>query len=289
MPFPLLERTLSVRATPAAAVRRQPVCCRLMSNRRAISLPLGLLLAACLAWSPRSRAAAAPDVFAIGAGMQRMPAWPGASNQHSEPVPYIDIELPGRGSFSTLDGLQVQLVHGDTWHGGIYGDYQWGRSRDDLGRLGGKIASLSPRINLGGYLEWQLNRQVDVGGNLSHDIDGAGAYLELYAEWDPPPLGLLEASFDLRWQAMNAPAMNRFFGIDPQAARALSVPVWQPGAGSQLASLECDLFMPTGRHTGVALALVYGRLLGGAADSPLVTRYGSRTQLSESLAFVYHL
>ncbi|NMW25660.1 MipA/OmpV family protein, partial [Rhodanobacter denitrificans] len=30
-------------------------------------------------------------------------------------------------------------------------------------------------------------------------------------------------------------------------------------------------------------------LLGGAADSPLVGRYGSRTQLSESLAFMYHL
>jgi outer membrane scaffolding protein for murein synthesis (MipA/OmpV family) len=69
----------------------------------------------------------------------------------------------------------------------------------------------------------------------------------------------------------------------------LSVPVWQPGAGGQFASLEYDLFVPTSLHTGVALALVCGRLLGDAANSPLVTRYGSRTQLSESLAFVYHL
>jgi len=260
-----------------------------MSNRRAISLPLGLLLAACLSWSPRSRAATEPDVFALGVGMQRMPSWPGAKSQHSEPVPYLDIELPGHGSFSTLDGLQVELFRGDAWRGGIHGDYQWGRSRDDLGSLGGKIASLSPRINLGGYLEWQLNRQVDVGGSLSHDINGAGAYLELYAEWDPPPLGLLEQSFELRWQAMNAPAMNRFFGVTPQAARALSIPAWQPGAGGQLASLEYELFVPTSRRTGVALALVYGRLLGDAADSPLVARYGSRTQLSESLAFVYRL
>ncbi|AGG88239.1 MULTISPECIES: MipA/OmpV family protein [Rhodanobacter] len=260
-----------------------------MPNHCAIPLQLGLLLAACLLWLPGCTAAAEPTTLAVGVGMQRMPSWPGASNQHSEPLPYIDIELPGRGSFSTLDGLQIQLVHGDTWHAGIHGDYQWGRSRDDLGSLGGKIPSLAPRINLGGYLEWQLNRQLDVGGSLRHDINGAGAYLELYAEWDPPPIGLLEQSFELHWQAMNAPAMNRFFGIGPQAARALSVRAWQPGAGSQLASLEYNLFMPTSRHTGMALALVYGRLLGDAADSPLVTRYGSRTQLSESLAFVYHL
>jgi MipA family protein len=260
-----------------------------MPNCRATLLQPRLLLAACLLWPLGCIAATDPAVFAVGAGMQRMPSWPGAKNQHSEPVPYLDIELPGRGSFSTLDGLQIDLIRGDAWHGGIHGDYQWGRSRDDLGSLRGKIASLPPRINLGGYLEWQLTRQFDVGGNLGHDINGAGAYLELYAEWDLPPAGLLEHAVALHWQAMNAPAMNRFFGIGPQAARALSVPAWQPGAGSQLASLEYDLFIPTSKHTGVALVLVYGRLLGGAADSPLVTRYGSRTQLSESLAFMYHL
>ncbi|MEO8837644.1 MAG: MipA/OmpV family protein, partial [Herbaspirillum sp.] len=58
--------------------------------------------------------------------------------------------------------------------------------------------------------------------------------------------------------------------------------------GSQLASLEYDLFLPTSQHTGLALALTYGRLLGDAADSPLVAQFGSRTQWSESLAFVYH-
>jgi len=260
-----------------------------MPSLRLTLWQLCLLLAACLLWPPGGFAAANPAVFAVGVGMQRMPSWPGAKNEHSEPVPYVDIELPGRGSFSTLDGLQIELIRGDTWHGGIHGDYQWGRSRDDLGSLRGKIASLPPRVNLGGYLEWQLTRQIDVGGNLSHDINGAGAYLELYAEWDLPSIGLLEQTAVLHWQAMNAPAMNRFFGVSPQAARALSVPPWQPGAGSQLASLEYDLFMPTSRRTGVALVLVYGRLLGDAADSPLVTRYGSRTQLSESLAFVYHL
>ena len=259
-----------------------------MRDHRPTLLRLCLLLATCLLWPLGCIAATDPAVFAVGTGLQRMPSWPGAKNQHSEPVPYLDIELPGRGSFSTLNGLQIDLIRGTAWHGGIHGDYQWGRSRDDLGNLRGKIASLPPRINLGGYLERQLTRQIDVGGNLGHDINGAGAYLELYAEWDLPSIGLLEHTVGLHWQAMNAPAMNRFFGISPQAARALPVPAWQPGAGSQLASLEYDLFMPTSRHTGVALVLVYGRLLGGAADSPLVTRYGSRTQLSESLAFVYH-
>ena len=229
-----------------------------------------------------------PSTLALGAGMERMPSWPGASSDRGEPIPYVDIEVPHRLSLSTLDGMQIELLHGEIMHGGIYGDYQWGRDRGDLGALGGKIASLSPRLNLGGYMEWQLTRQIDVGVDLSHDTYGAGAYLQAYAEWDLPAMGVLEHSVELHWQAMNAAAMNRFFGLTATEADALGVSAWKPAAGSQLASLEYDLFVPTSKRTGVAMALVYGRLLGDAADSPLVSRFGSRTQLSESLAFVYH-
>ncbi|WP_449427871.1 MipA/OmpV family protein [Rhodanobacter umsongensis] len=230
-----------------------------------------------------------PPTVAGGVGMERLPSWPGAAASRNQPIPYVDIEIPNRISLSTLDGLQVDLIGGQVLHGGIYGDYQWGRDSDDLGVLRDKIAPLSPRLTMGGYLEWQLTRQIDVGTDLSHDTYGAGAYLDIYGEWDLPPVWLLQHSVELRWQAMNAPAMNRFFGINSVQASTLKVAAWQPGAGSQFASLEYDLFVPTSKHTGFALAVTYERLLGNAGDSPLVTRFGSRTQLSESVAFIYHL
>jgi hypothetical protein len=248
------------------------------------------LLLACLLWAQASMADTDPTILAGGVGMQHLPNWPGAKTSRSQSIPYVDIELPAEHvSLSSQDGLQFDLIGGAVLHGGIYGDYQWGRDSDDLGVLRHKVAPLSPRLTLGGYLEWQLTKQIDVGTDLSHDTYGAGAYLDIYGEWDLPKVWLLEHSVELHWQAMNAHAMNRFFGINPTQADLLNVPTWHPGAGSQLASLEYDLFVPTSQHTGVALALVYGRLLGDAGDSPLVTRFGSRTQLSESLAFIYHL
>ena len=228
-------------------------------------------------------------VLAVGAGMQRMPRWAGARTHRDDPIPFVDIELPQYGfSLSTEDGLQYDLIRDAHLHGGIYGDFQWGRDHDDLGGLSGKLPTLGPRATGGGYLEWDFNKQLDAGARLSHDANGAGAYLEFYAEWDPPKLGLLEQSLQLRWQSMNGAAMRRFFGITPASAQALRVPVWQPGAGSELATLEYDLFMPTSKHTGLAVSLEYGYLLGNAAASPLVRQYGSRNQLTESLAFVYH-
>lgn len=255
---------------------------------RHLLLSAGLLT--CLLWTQGCMADADDQpTFAGGIGMERLPSWPGAATSRSQPIPYVDIEIPNRISLSTLDGLQVDLIGGSVLHGGIYGDYQWGRDSDDLGVLRGKIAPLSPRLTLGGYLEWQLGKNIDIGTNLSHDTYGAGAYLDIYAEWDLPKLWLLQHSLELHWQGMNAHAMNRFFGINPSQANVLDVPAWHPDPGGQLASLEYDLFVPTSKHTGFALALSYGRLLGNAGDSPLVTRFGSRTQLSESLAFVYHL
>ena len=232
--------------------------------------------------------AAEQTTVAVGVGVERLPSWIGAKTLRNQPIPYLDINIPNHLALSTQDGLQVDLIHGPALHGGIYGDYQWGRDSDDLGPLRGRIATLSPRLTLGGYLEWQLDKQVDVGTNLSHDTQGAGAYLQLYAEWDLPPVWLLQQSVQLTWKSMNGAAMRRFFGVSPAQASALQVRPWQPGAGSQLASLEYDLFVPTSKHTGVALAVVYGQLLGTAGGSPLVKQLGSRTQWNESLAFIYH-
>ncbi|MFK2903531.1 MipA/OmpV family protein [Dyella ginsengisoli] len=252
--------------------------------------PRFILLLACAlpALWPLAGTATDNAVLAAGAGVQRMPAWPGAKNDRQDPVPYIDIELPGVGSFSTLDGLELEFLHGPAVRGGLYGGYQWGRERSDLGALGGKVPSLSPRVNLGGYLEWQINKAMDVGANLSHDTQGAGAYLNLYVDTDLPALGPVEEAATLRWSLMNGAAMNRFFGLGNASAAALGVAPWHPSGGSEMASLEYDLFVPTSHHTGVALALVYGRLLGGAANSPLVQQFGTANQWSESLAFIWH-
>lgn len=257
---------------------------------------LSSCLLAGLTWSFTSAADTGdvtPDpnaiTLALGAGVERLPSFPGAKSHRNEPIPYVDFEWPDHVSLSTLDGLQVDLIGGSVLHGGVFGDYQWGRDTDDLSpRLREKLNPLSPRLTAGGYLEWQLTKQIDVGTNLTHDINGAGAYLNVYAEWDLPKLWLIEHSLQVRWQAMNGPAMSRFFGITPTQSSLLNVPSWRPDTGSQLADLEYDVFVPTSQHTGIALALTYGRLLGNAADSPLVTRFGSATQISESLAFVYH-
>ncbi len=265
-----------------------------MYRRR--SLPATLIHAAGFALTMSASTAALADNPTdgpndlFGVGMQRMPAWLGSKDHRNQAIPYIQAELPWHITLSTLDGLTVDLIHGDQWRGGIYGNYMWGRDREELGsKLGGVIDSLGPRINGGGYLEYQATAQLNVGTELSHDTQGAGAYLNLYADYDLPAIGYLNHSLQLQWQAMNGPAMRRFFGVTPEQAAKLDIAPWSPSASSQQIAFEYDAYMPTSLHTGFAFAINYTRLLGEAAESPLVRSYGSRDQLTTTLAFVYRL
>lgn len=255
------------------------------ARRRIVALLCAGMLSS-VAWADDSASDDPNMVF--GAGVQRMPAWMGASNHRNQPVPYIDAELPWHITLSTLDGLTVDFIHSGKWRGGLYGNYLWGRTNDELGpRLNGVIAPLSPRLQGGGYLEYQFTKPFSVGGNLSHDTQGAGSYLNLYADCDLPAVGYYEHSVQLQWQAMNGAAMDRFFGVSPWQAARLGTRPWSPGAGGQQIAFEYDAYMPTSVHTGVAVAVNYARLLGDAGDSTLVRSFGSANQLTTTLAFVY--
>ncbi|WP_329741040.1 MipA/OmpV family protein [Dyella sp. A6] len=241
-----------------------------------------------LTWAQPAHADDTTPVYAVGGGVNIMPGWSGSKTQYASPVPYFDIEVPNVISLSSNSGLQVDLIRGKVLHGGIYGGYEWGREHDDMGYIAGKVPTLSPRFDAGGYLEWQLTKNIDAGTSLSHDLDGATTYWKVYAEWDLPSVGYFEHSLQVELQTLNGAGMRRLYGINPSQAARLGTSTWQPGASPQQASLEYDVFLPTSRNTGVAMALRCSYLLGNAADSPLVRRYGTPWQPSATLAFIYH-
>ncbi|WP_266169497.1 MipA/OmpV family protein [Dyella subtropica] len=226
----------------------------------------------------------------VGAGYQHLPTWIGSRNTRYQAIPYVLFDWPNHVTFSTVDGLNVDLIGDKQLHGGLYANYMWGRDRKDLSRRLSRIVhSLSPRLHAGGYLEYQVNKPFSFGGNLSHDTQGAGAYLDLYADHDLPSIGYLEHSVEVQWQAMNGAAMRRFFGVRRMQAQKINTQHWDPTGGSQQISFSYNAYMPTSQHTGFVLGLEYTRLLGSARNSPLVKRFGTPNQFATSLAFVYKL
>jgi len=256
-------------------------------------MPLALLavaLAPCQVYaegSPDTAAAPADSTnITLGAGLERMPKWLGAKHSKNQAIPYVDIEWHDRIELSSTDGLTVDLLHSDPWHGGLVGTMMWGRSYKDLDMLAAAVPTLNNTLQAGAYLEYDFNKAIDVGLRVSHDIQSTGAaYANVYFDFGlPAPWSILHG---LKFNAefMNDSAMQRYFSVSPQAASSLGVASYQAHSGLEKTSLSYQAYVPTSQSSGLVLGATWSLLANHAADSPLVRHYGAKLQRSYMAAF----
>lgn len=228
-------------------------------------------------------------VIALGVGLDRYPRWLGAARPKTEPVPYINVNWQDRVEFSTVDGLLVDVIHGENWHGGLVGTMMWGRSTADLEGLSRYVPTLANTLQAGAYLEYAFSKQFTIGARLRRDIQPTRAvYGDIYAELDLPTLEPFEHSLRFSLESMNQAAMRRYFGVSQETALGLGTSSYQPGGGLSQAVINYSAFLPTSEHTGIAVSVSYGRLGHLAADSPLVRNFGDANQKNVVAAFLYH-
>ncbi|MCL2161578.1 MAG: MipA/OmpV family protein [Betaproteobacteria bacterium] len=241
--------------------------------------------------STRENAGQGKDItWAIGAGGMRSPTWLGSSRARNDFLPYFAFNWRDTVELNVTDGLSIDLLRGNAWHGGLIGTWRRGRSSRDLGDLAkAGVAPLSHTWQAGVYLEHVPVKNLTLGIDLSHDIQSTGsAYGNVYIEWDIPVLKPVEHSLKLNGEFMNRSAMRRYFSVPADVAATLGVQPYQPSAGASGTRLSYEAFIPTSRSTGFALGLHWTRLASKPADSPLVRDYGSRTQRTALAAFLVH-
>jgi len=233
--------------------------------------------------------AAPTSTYAFGAGMVRLPQYIGAGSKRNFAVPYININWQDRVTFSTADGLIVDLINHGPWHGGVVGTMMWGRTRDELGALADKVQPLRNTLQGGIYGEYAVTKELSVGLRLRRDLESTGSvYGDVYADLDLPTPGLLEHSVKVAAETMNRSAMQRYFGVPDASAAALGISAYQPKGGFSQFAVTYSAFMPTSQSTGMALEAEFGRLVRRAADSPLVHDFGNANQRTLMTAFLYH-
>ena len=137
-------------------------------------------------------------------------------------------------------------------------------------------------------MEYEWFRGLDAGLRLSHDIESTGAaYAQTYLELGLPAPADVEHGFRLSVDAMNGAAMRRFFGLSANEGAALGVGQYSPQGGVSRVALAYGAKMPLSKQTGLHFTVEWGRLVGAAADSPLVRNAGSANQRSCQLSLFY--
>ena len=227
-------------------------------------------------------------LLTLGGGPRIVPEYPGADSYAFAPMPIIGLrregsplpfEAPDEGSGFGFLGDDSAFDFGPSIK------FVTKRDEDDVGAPvgevdftveGGAFAQLyigehfrlraEGRRGLGGHDGWVGDVLADV---VLRDRDTYVFSIGPRARW-------ADNSFH-----------DSYFGVTPAVAATTGLPAYNPGSGIYSYGVYAGLTYMLDRRWGVYGFAGYDRLVGDAADSPIVRAFGSRNQFGAGLGLFY--
>jgi outer membrane protein len=264
---------------------------------QAIDRRRAALLAVCaLALGPIAAQRASADEFVIplelpqpnfvGFGVGSYPDYLGSDDAAVGVAPLARLSLGGdRFVRVIVNDIRVNLLDDPNWRLGPAGVWRFGR--DDVDDpVVRKVHEIDDSFSLGlfgGYV-WRdpadVRRQAGVGGWALGDVsgvyDGWTAGLNAYATQPVAPQVTLAAGAAFTYGSGNY--MDEYFGVTPGDSLASGLPVYAPGAGMRDVRGWATAIYHLTPQWHVGAGVMYSRLVGDAADSPIVDDRGSANQ-----------
>lgn len=258
-----------------------------MTNRSKLS---ALLLIALAAPSVSAKAQDAPESgekrTRVILGPQLSPSWPGADRFSIGP--YVDVSRTSESEFeyeAPDESFGSPLVHSGKFAFGPAVGFVRKRTAADVGA---DLPKVGLSIEAGGFA------QVSLSSSLRFRIEGRKG-LSGHKGW----VGEASADYIARqgddWLFSIGPRVTfgdakytrAYFGVTPDAAISSGLAAFDPKGGIQSAGVTAGYLRQIGKRWGVAVYGRYDRLIGDAADSPVVRQFGTRNQPSAGVALTY--
>lgn len=246
-----------------------------------------MLLAAAVCASPACAAQEDDLRYLLGAAVAVGPEYDGGSKFAAKVKPVWAVKfgririasgggsaLLGFGRGGAGPGASTQLVDRGPWRLGVSLRIDSGRDSGDASATSG-LPDVKRTLRARVYANYSLAPDWNLGATLSRDALGRG--------------GGMAASLDLGWRfhrsdttewtagmglvAGDARNLRAFFGV-PASAATPGRPAYQPGAGLREAYFSVGARHALDPHWFVFGSAGMSRLLGPAADSPLVQQRG---------------
>ncbi|MBI2239425.1 MAG: MipA/OmpV family protein [Magnetospirillum gryphiswaldense] len=228
----------------------------------------------------------------LGAGAIYQPEYEGSDEYKIAPLPMVLI------SYRDLVFLRGPMLGANvfTWTGAGPNDklqvgplvrYQFGRDEDDSDDLRG-MGDVDAAVELGGFVTYSTgpwSAGLTLFRDVSNSHDGLTAKLSAGNRLPLAPKLMLRSEIATTWADDNY--NEAFFGVSAQQSARSGLARYQAQGGFKDAGITFDLDYSLTEHWGMTGRLGYKRLLGDAADAPLVADRGSADQLSTGLFFSY--
>lgn len=258
----------------------------------------GMMVAAVLAVASPTRADSrwfSPEWFAgpwtvtLGAEGRVLPTYEGSSNYRFLPVPLFDIRRAGtpRHFQSPRDGASIGIVEFDNFRLGPTLKVRLPRREGDDAKLRG-LGDVNFAVELGGFAEYWFTPWLRARGELRQGVSGHhGLTGDLAADVVMPVTPQLTLSGGPRLSFDSGKTMQTYFGVDPAQSVLSGLPVYNPSGGVRSYGAGVMARYEITPQWATHLFVEYERLIGPAADSPLVALRGSRDQVTTGLGVTY--
>ncbi len=226
----------------------------------------------------------------LGAGATIAPAYEGSDRYKLGAMPFLQGNYRDR-VFLNGPILGANLVSttlgGGSLKLGPLARYDSGRDQDDDKALKG-LGNIDGGLDLGGFARY-ANGPWSLGLSAYQNVTSTenGLTAEVEGAYSQPLFGKLRGTVSLAATWADRDYMRTHFGISAVQSRNSGYRPFDAGAGFKDASATLGLTYPLGRNWMVFGQLRYKRLLGDAADSPIVSQAGSADQYRASIFLMY--
>lgn len=227
----------------------------------------------------------------VGLSLGVRPEYDGARDSKTVLMPTINL-FYGDSLFFTRMTAGANLLRYKTEQGlsitaGPLLGLRRGRDQDDHDALRG-LGDIDRALDTGAFVRlrkqgWQAS--AELRQNVTNTDQGATVNVSVGHGMPISPKLRLRTAFDTTWASSGY--MKTFYGIDAVQSAQSGLAQYEVGSGFKHVGASLTASYTINREwTGVA-ALRYKRLLGGAADSPIVSSLGDRDQVSTSIGIQY--
>ena len=225
----------------------------------------------------------------IGAEGQYTPDFEGANHSLFSPVPIFSIRRAGSvDQFrSPHDNASIALIDFGDLRAGAVGKFVPSRKADNYSELNG-LGDVKAAFEFGGFIEYFPADWFRVRNETRQGFGGhQGVVSDFSADFIVPVTRAITVSAGPRFTWESTKAVAPYFGIDAVQAIASGLPVFDAKGGAHSAGAGAQVQYRINPQWEVHSYVEYERLLGDAANSPLVTARGSVNQTTVGIGASY--
>lgn len=216
----------------------------------------------------------------VGMGGEYRPDFEGSKHSGLLPVPIFSIRRAGsieqfRGA---RDSSSIALIDFGYLRAGPAGKFVPERKASDHAELTG-LPDVKAALELGGFVEYYPVDWFRARAELRQGVTGHhGTVADFSADVIVPVMPRLTVSAGPRFTWKSTDATATYFGVDAAQALASGLPMYEAKGGAHSVGVGGKVAYRINPQWQVYSYVEYQKLLGDAADSPLVTLRGSPNQ-----------